>query len=398
MPFDCSLPGRQQLHSKHRLRGKGCTLNLSTSTWLALPILWKSRRVMRGSSQKAILGASSEVQDTHASQRVAVITGGTSRLGAATAVGLARSGKYDKVVIIGRDESKAKSIIEELQSTDVQAAFLKADLANLDEVRAVCASLKGIHLKCLVCAAGVTALSDMGQTPDGHEQHFGLNFLSRFLMANSLLEELSLAGTLNDPSRVLLVGSARHWGTPFLGFSNIGRPLPVALGPAFNLQDEDYNGWAAFGHAAFCNVLFTYELQHRLRSMGNYQVSVSCFDPGPMTTAWHLYRCEENRMLASDIPVWLREFSRYFTRVVYSPEDAANTAILLATTWAGTLPCKRPQVGNCAYWENCLPMPSKYPLPWSWGTSYDESIWKQLWDHAAKLTGLCNAELVQTKY
>jgi len=128
MPFDCSLPGRQQLHSKHRLRGKGCTLNLSTSTWLALPILWKSRRVMRGSSQKAILGASSEVQDTHASQRVAVITGGTSRLGAATAVGLARSGKYDKVVIIGRDESKAKSIIEELQSTDVQPHSSKPTL------------------------------------------------------------------------------------------------------------------------------------------------------------------------------------------------------------------------------------------------------------------------------
>ena len=57
-----------------------------------------------------------------------------------------------------------------------------------------------------------------------------------------------------------------------------------------------YRPWKAFGQAALCNVMFAYELERRLEAT---DVAVCCFDPGPMTTAWPLYRQEENRWRSS---------------------------------------------------------------------------------------------------
>lgn len=242
-----------------------------------------------------------------------------------------------------------------------------------------------------------TAVLKRQETPEGYEYHFGLNFLSRFLMVSELLEQLVASGTSADPARVLLVGSARHWGTPVLGFAGLGAPLPLALGLLEDLQLKlpgAYDAWKAFGQAALCNVLFAYELQRRLRLRGVRTVAATCFDPGPMTTAWELYSREENRMLAVGLPGWARGPLAYFTRLVEAPEEAAAAPVCLATTLDGTLPCREPRVGNLGYWERGSPAPSKYPLPWSWGTSYDEGVWAQLWELSVVLTGASGAAAV----
>merc|ERR1719362_1280643 len=267
--------------------------------------------------------------------RVAVITGGTSRFGAAIARGLAETNKYGRIIIIGRDGRRGSAVVRELQDLSVHAEFMKADLSCLNEVRGLCTELHGLRLHCLVCAAGATALSQRRETCDGHEYHFGLNFLSRFLMVNALLEDLSAAGTLADPARVLLVGSDRHWGAPLLGFSSLGSSLPLALGHLEDMQFQEpgaYGAWEAFGQAALCNVMFAYELQQRLSSRDSPKVAVSCVDPGPLETAWKLYSTEENRLLASGIPHGLKGPFSFFTRLVEKPEVAAEAAVLLAST------------------------------------------------------------------
>lgn len=311
---------------------------------------------------------------------MALVTGGTSRLGAATAKGLAASGRYDKIIIVGRSARRAEAILAELRSTGVAAEFLSCDLASLEEVRALCSAIRGVCLRSLVCLAGVTALQTREETPDGHEYHFGLNFLSRFSLVNALIEELASAGTAVDPSRIILVSSNRHWGLPLLGFSGFGGSLPLAMGSVDDLdlrEPDAYAPWKAFGQAALCNVLFAKELQRRLKDRGLRTIAVSCFDPGPMATAWDLYRKEENRMLSSQIPDYIKEFVRYFTRIVERPEDVAATPVHLATSQPAQRPGQAPQ--PCGYWERGVPESSKYPLPWSWGTSEDRAVWAQLW-------------------
>lgn len=90
-------------------------------------------------------------------------------------------------------------------------------------------------------------------------------------------------------------------------------------------------------------------------------------------------------MLAGGMPAWFKEPLRYFARLVEEPEEAAATAVLLATTEAGAMTTRSPQLGNYTYWERGVPVPSKCPLPWSPGTSHDEGVWARLWEHSEQL-------------
>lgn len=357
---------------------------------------WTSLRLF-GARATAVCRRGQAVHTSSApAERLAVITGGTSMLGAAIAHGLARSGKFDRLVIVARDKQKAEALVAELEAAGTAAECLMADLASLAEVGQVCAKLRGRGLlRCLVCAAGATALPSRRETPEGHEYHLGLNFLSRFLMVRALLPDLLVGGSQEDPARVLLVGSRRHWGQPVLGFGGLGWSLPLALGQLDDLdfaQPGAYDPWRAFGQAALCNVLFAYELQRRLRCSAGRAVStvaVSCVDPGPMTTAWRLYEREENRMLASEVPGWARDAMAYFTRLVVTPQMAAEVFVRLATTPLGGLPCRARLAGlSGGYWEGGDVAPSKYPVPWSPGTSYDEFVWSQLWECAEERTNV----------
>ncbi|MGC3874839.1 SDR family NAD(P)-dependent oxidoreductase [Halomonas sp. GXIMD04776] len=67
--------------------------------------------------------------------RVAIVFGGTSGLGEATAKAYASEGA--KVVVVGRDESKGNRIISELQGKSQESIFVQADVSNAEEVQTV---------------------------------------------------------------------------------------------------------------------------------------------------------------------------------------------------------------------------------------------------------------------
>jgi 3-oxoacyl-[acyl-carrier protein] reductase len=67
--------------------------------------------------------------------RVAIVFGGTSGLGEATAKAYADEGA--KVVIIGRDESKGNRITDEIMGKSQEAIFVKADVSKAAEVKTV---------------------------------------------------------------------------------------------------------------------------------------------------------------------------------------------------------------------------------------------------------------------
>lgn len=68
-------------------------------------------------------------------ERVAIVFGGTSGLGEATAKAYANEGA--KVVVIGRDEADGKRIIKEITDSGQQAIFIEADVTQASEIQAV---------------------------------------------------------------------------------------------------------------------------------------------------------------------------------------------------------------------------------------------------------------------
>jgi NAD(P)-dependent dehydrogenase (short-subunit alcohol dehydrogenase family) len=67
--------------------------------------------------------------------KVALVTGGTSGIGLATAVAFARAGA--KVVLSGRREKEGKQVVSLIMKSGGDAAFIKTDVSNEAEVEAL---------------------------------------------------------------------------------------------------------------------------------------------------------------------------------------------------------------------------------------------------------------------
>jgi NAD(P)-dependent dehydrogenase (short-subunit alcohol dehydrogenase family) len=188
--------------------------------------------------------------------RIAVITGANTGLGYETAVALAAKGA--RVVLAVRNLDKAKNaaalIIKRNPSADVSLQEL--DLTSLDSIRAATDKLRLDHdrIDLLINNAGVM-IPPKATTKDGFELQFGTNHLGHFALTGLLLDRLlPVTG-----SRVVTISS---WG------HRIGRIRFEDL-----QSDRSYNRTRAYAQSKLANLLFTYELQLRLKGTNTIAVA-----------------------------------------------------------------------------------------------------------------------------
>jgi retinol dehydrogenase-12 len=193
-------------------------------------------------------------------ERVAMITGGNSGIGFATATKLAAKGYL--VLLASRNQQSSRQAIARIQGVYPQAvvASLPLDLSSLASVRACAADFKarGLPLHILINNAGGAVPGKQASfTVEGFEMTFGTNHLGHFLLTNLLLDDLKRSA----PARVITVSSELH------------NP-EYARGPAVdfdydNLKGEKYYQPQVFyRNSKLANMWFAYELQRRLGGTG----------------------------------------------------------------------------------------------------------------------------------
>lgn len=202
--------------------------------------------------------------------RVAIVTGANSGIGYETAKALAAKGAT--VVLACRNPGKANAAAELIRN-ETKAAKLDVmalDLADLDSVRAFATAFIGKYarLDLLINNAGVMA-PPLTKTKQGFELQFGANHLGHFALTGLLMDALKAT----PQSRVINVSSNVHHSGK-IDFANLN-------------AEKGYGGWAAYGQSKLANLLFTQELNKRLK---NAQVNVIATAAHPGWTATGLQK------------------------------------------------------------------------------------------------------------
>ncbi len=282
--------------------------------------------------------------------KTVLVTGGTSGIGKATALGLATMGA--RLAITGRDSVRAKDAASEIRAAGGggQVDVFVADLSSQAEVRRLADEVLDRLPRLDVLVNNVGGYWNTRHvTADGLERTFALNHLAPFLLTNLLLDRLRESA----PARVVTVSSNAQ-----------------ALGRVDfdDLQGAaSYSGSRAYNQSKLANVLFTYELARRLLAASTAEralVTANALHPGVVSTSFG----------AEDPASVQRIFIPFLRPLMKTPTQGAVTSILLAST------PELEQVSGRFFTDSKPKKSSK--------ASYDEAVAARLWQVSADLVGL----------
>ncbi len=236
--------------------------------------------------------------------RVCLVTGASSGIGQATALGLARMGAT--VVMVCRDAARGQAALTNIKdkSGNNSVDLLLADLSSQAEIRRLSDEFRTKYRRfhVLINNAGVY-YTKRHITVDGLEAMFAVNYLARFLLTDLLLDIIKKSG----PARIINVAGAYH-AKGRINFDDLQ-------------GEKDFDGQHANHQSKLADVLFTYELARRLEGTG---VTVNCLHPGMVAT--NLIDKDK------DFPVFFKYLYKLSKPLMKSPARGAETSIYLASS------------------------------------------------------------------
>ena len=199
--------------------------------------------------------------------KTAVITGANSGLGLAAATLLAAHGA--RVIMACRNAAKAEAAAQTVRATATgPVEIMSLDLASLASVDACASALLRDEqsLDLLLNNAGLMAI-DEARTEDGFEMQLGVNHLGHFVLTAKLfplLESTPGARVVNHAS---------------MGHRAAGR---FRVDDLF-FEQRGYKRWPPYFQSKLANLLFTFELDRRLRAAGKQTKSLAGHPGGSRT-------------------------------------------------------------------------------------------------------------------
>lgn len=273
-------------------------------------------------------------------KKLIMITGASAGIGKAAALKLAQQGH--KLILVGRNPLKLKNVTEEIKhlTDNHEVNNLIADFSDLKQVQKLVLDVRNNFdsIDVLVNNAGGYFITRQ-VTSIGVEKTFLVNYLSSFLLTNSLLPNMT------DTARIINVASAWHY-TASLDLNDLS-------------SERFYFGLSAYGRSKLANILFTYELAHRLKDRS---ISVNALHPGRVGTD----------IFKTNFPYIGTALKWFMSHISLTPEEGADNTVYLADSSEINQVTGKYFVRREAIKSSSL--------------SYDTELAKKLWDVSQKLT------------
>ena len=228
--------------------------------------------------------------------KVVLVTGASSGIGRATAMGLARRGS--PLLLTGRDPARCDEALAAVRAAGAtDARMFRTDFGSLGAVRKLADDIGGQarQIDVVINNAGVTAFRRT-LSADGHELTFAVNHLAPFLLTGLLLP------LLRPGARIVNVASDAH-RRDALDFDDLHNA-------------RNYRGLRVYGQSKTANILWSLELARRLDGSG---VTANSLHPGVIRS-----NMGRGNGFGWDL---LQRFAGLFMK---SPERGAATSIYLA--------------------------------------------------------------------
>lgn len=235
------------------------------------------------------------------SGKVAVVTGGSSGIGAMMARGLVENGA--KVYITARKVERLMEMAEELsQFGDCTA--IPADLSNVGAIEELVAAItaKEDHIDILINNAGANWAAPIEDFPEaGWDKVMDINIKSIFFATQKFLPLLKASGNAEDPARVINIASIN-------GIRNSGMPT--------------------YAYSASKSGVI-HLTEHLATDLASYHINVNAIAPG-------FFPSNMTKQIVDNDGMTKMAISQIPRGRMGSPEDIAGTALYLcsrASAW-----------------------------------------------------------------
>src|ERR1700759_2668937 len=166
--------------------------------------------------------------------KTALVTGSTSGIGRATALTLAA--RRARVLVVGRNEQRAKDVVAEIEGSGGSATFRLTTLSDLESARDLvewAAEAGDGHVDILINNAGVALLGPSSAATEAEfDESFAVNVKIPFFLVASLAPAMAERGW----------GSIVNVSTMVASFGQAGMAMYGASRAALELLNK---GWAA---------------------------------------------------------------------------------------------------------------------------------------------------------
>lgn len=243
--------------------------------------------------------------------KTVLVDGASSGLGFAIATQMARRGA--RVVMACRSGIPGKGEEVKRRTGNNNVEMVHVDFSDMDSIRNLIATLKEKYAPFdIVVSNAAMVPAQSRKTKQGLEEMFMVNYLSKFIFINGLINEKCIRTNGDGVPRIVFVASESHRHPPAFDWDGFGVFKEYGM-----KKTVEY-----YGYYKLLLTTFTRELSRQLHANGGPKISVFALCPGPV-----------NSGIAREAPGAFQPLMKLiFAMFFKSPAKAAEPVMYLAVS------------------------------------------------------------------